>query len=944
MKRTPFVHIFILICFLINTVNSIPVAQAQASPATGRDFHLPVPGVMVHLSPTFNPPILKGIKVHPDDPFRFDFILDRGDNAGADSESAPTDLKNESEKLIKYFLASLTIPEKDLWVNLSPYEKDRIISNSFGLTEMGRDLLGEDYMLKQITASLIYPEDEVGKRFWKRIYEEAQKMYGTTDIPVNTFNKVWVVPEKAIVYENVKAGTAYVVESKLKVMLEEDYLSMGKHMINNSNALNVLPFAVRNDVASIGANIVREIVIPELTKEVNENKNFARLRQVYNSLILATWYKKKIRGSILAQVYADKNKIVGVSIDDPKEKDKIYQQYLKAFKKGVYNYIKEDADPLTQEMIPRKYFSGGFNLELWGPDKAMTVINKLSNKMIDSFSSFKPLLVTVAIAAATISSFGAGSTNAQPVIGQGTTNAISTNSIHIQEIEGVFLRPFVDLKELQKSYSEDRLVKGIEAMPTDKKQMFLSDFQGKQFNPEDFVNTLLFYENRDVKEIHEMRSLAENIFGFLKDSKKPFSKRVFDKAEEFNGKFGQEWLPGVVKSYPFLFDIKGNLSKAHLKENKDFLKSLPAISGKDSLDNLKLLRLYHIAIINVYANMFDLDQNDYVQTIFHALVDPQINQETEIGADSSFDYNTKMFFYKDIIVGAMAHESAHNFLFLGTSKNVSVPRSISEFNSDALALALLNEVYGKDKADLYEKFMSVSAWIPNRSTIKGAELLTFNDFQTLSYVAGDRMKGDPHYQARRIYANMKQAMMGQMDPIRMAKLIMDFDNKIRKSPLLANNFNANSNELDLSIYYGDLWSMLTDGKGRMGKVVYDLSFRNKKVVIINSSNGIVPKRGQGEDTFRLILPSFDPINVLSIKQKPLGQSIMKKNDQAMKAYGGIDLTHPERFLKTTNDGGVIKFIIDPVMFRKLQNSPGFVPGIIHIQPLKNLKLFLGVDV
>ena len=38
---------------------------------------------------------------------------------------------------------------------------------------MGRDLLAEDYMLKQITASLIYPEDETGKKFWKRIYEEA---------------------------------------------------------------------------------------------------------------------------------------------------------------------------------------------------------------------------------------------------------------------------------------------------------------------------------------------------------------------------------------------------------------------------------------------------------------------------------------------------------------------------------------------------------------------------------------------------------------------------------------------------------------------------------------------------------------------------------------------------------------------------------------------------
>ena len=110
---------------------------------------------------------------------------------------------------------------------------------------------------------------------------------------------------------------------------------------------------------TLGTQIVREIVIPELTKEVNENKNFSQLRQVYNSLILATWYKKKIKDSILAQVYADKNKVAGVNIDDPQEKEKIYQRYLKAFKKGVYNYIKEDIDPITQETIPRKYFSGG---------------------------------------------------------------------------------------------------------------------------------------------------------------------------------------------------------------------------------------------------------------------------------------------------------------------------------------------------------------------------------------------------------------------------------------------------------------------------------------------------------------------------------------------------------------------------------------------------------
>ena len=106
-------------------------------------------------------------------------------------------------------------------------------------------------------------------------------------------------------------------------------------------------------------NILREVVIPVLEKEVNEGQNFTQLRQVFHSLILAAWYKKKIKDSILSQVYADQNKVAGVDVPDPQEASRIYSRYLEAFKTGVYNYIKEEQDPATQEMIPRKYFSGG---------------------------------------------------------------------------------------------------------------------------------------------------------------------------------------------------------------------------------------------------------------------------------------------------------------------------------------------------------------------------------------------------------------------------------------------------------------------------------------------------------------------------------------------------------------------------------------------------------
>ena len=200
---------------------------------------------------------------------------------------------------------------------------------------------------------MIYPEDAIGKKFWKRIYEEAAKKFGTTNIPVNTFNKVWIVPEKAVVYENAKAGTAYVVEAKLKVMLEQDYLSLEKHngisgviarspqgdeaiYKRKTNSVEIASPSARNDINALGSQIVREIVIPALTKEVNEGKNFAQLRQVFYSLILATWYKKKIKDSILNKVYSNQNRIQGLVIPakagiHPVEP--IYQPYLQAFKK-----------------------------------------------------------------------------------------------------------------------------------------------------------------------------------------------------------------------------------------------------------------------------------------------------------------------------------------------------------------------------------------------------------------------------------------------------------------------------------------------------------------------------------------------------------------------------------------------------------------------------------
>jgi hypothetical protein len=350
--------------FILTSVNMPAHAQMPTL------LWLPKPGTMVNLSPDFAPAELKGIVIHPENALKFDFIIDKGN-----SNLSAQEKRIEYKKLIKYFLASLAVPDKDQWVNLSPYEKNHIIEKDFGQTLMGRDLLAQDYLLKQITSSLIYPEKDLGKKFWDKVYAQAQAKYGNTNIPFNTFNKVWIVPDKAVIYE--KGNIAYVVENHLKVMLEEDYLSLSKHDIPDSHT--VIPASagggsafgrkagIQDNTHAIGSQIIREIILPALEKEVNEGQNFALLRQIYSGMLLAAWYKRALKESLLGKIYADKNKISGVDYvslpgRSPKQSlsiESIYQQYLQAFKKGVFNYIKEDIDTYTRQPIPRKYFSGG---------------------------------------------------------------------------------------------------------------------------------------------------------------------------------------------------------------------------------------------------------------------------------------------------------------------------------------------------------------------------------------------------------------------------------------------------------------------------------------------------------------------------------------------------------------------------------------------------------
>ncbi len=89
-------------------------------------------------------------------------------------------------------------------------------------------------------------------------------------------------------------------------MLEQDYLKdstfsrgAGSRLMTDSLAGKDERSRALNEYSS---QLIRELIIPKLTKEVNSSKRYANFRQVYYSLILSRWFKNKFAESTSGKV------------------------------------------------------------------------------------------------------------------------------------------------------------------------------------------------------------------------------------------------------------------------------------------------------------------------------------------------------------------------------------------------------------------------------------------------------------------------------------------------------------------------------------------------------------------------------------------------------------------------------------------------------------------
>ncbi len=933
------VAFIVLVAFI---VTSVPLAYAQGV------VPMSAPGSMVPLSENVLVPSLKGLKVYPDNPFRFDFLLDEGNFSGSAEH-----LKAESARLVRYFLATLTIPEKDLWVNLSPYEKDRIIPEAFGQTEMGRDLLAQDYVLKQVTASLLYPEGQTGKAFWARIYAEASAKYGTMDIPVDTFNKVWIMPDKAVVDEY--NGMAFVVEGRLKVMLESDYAAMShqKDMAESSTPAEDVAATQNEEMVRRGGvpayrqagvtlpletgsqemakQILREIIIPILEKEVNEGKNFATLRQVYHSLILAAWYKRKVKESLLGKVYVDRQKIAGVDIADKTEKQQIYARYLEAFRKGVYNFIKEEQDPVTQEMIPRKYFSGGEEFTGRAMDPALQVRNVDAAGVAGDMAGKN--FSTIVVALKPTGDFAAKSPSDE------------LDHVPIEKVQGHLMTADEFLEQCKsKGVSSKDIAVVIQNAGTPLEVGFLFMKRGWLDISGDFFDT---NENREQFQVF-IEALISKIRGHFRIPRQSFVEvKEFNQILKFHadtwtivgvthGKFFSEPYAGRQISRKFKKQYKNDfilieegldesfaLNKGSFFDLKDH--SLTKYWGEPEPNGIDFYKTFKslIRFITVFMRV------DMLITIFNATFAAIHGLET-IHFINEFIY--LLFTYK--LFSYFPDGFFRQIMLLLKIKVPSVKRAeaYAEFyyeRSVVERMKFLGEMSGgsgKNGEDDAREFMNF------QSSLSRSFLMEYM-FKLMHDLWQNHLKSKDVSNEREIF--LTQAMEVIHDgkaPHVLFDRMKNYINSVEQKN------SSNAPEFVSLIGMQHLWDIeylrshpsLYESikRGFKQGTFFDKEYYEAE---LRKEYGFAPRVTKKASTPPT---SIDPASIDQAQD-------MKVTRSTKLIKGGIDLNTDKLDIQLRHSGGDIKFNIDPAMLERLQAAAGFTPVIMAIKP-EGLARFLGV--
>lgn len=201
----------------------------------------------------------------------------------------------------------MTVEPSKFWVNLNPDEPDRIIDSDLAATDVGRILLEADLKLKESGTTLSDPNNPTGARLWQELDAAGLDSFCTRD---------WIVPKVATV--RTSGSELFILDAPLEVKAEADSFN-----IPGGGANGCPP----DSTAAV--EIYKRIVIPELTRIVNESPEYTDLRRVYISRVAAEWFRPRMVNNGTADDFGiDSNEVSTLeAVEDWNPRD-VFDRYV----------------------------------------------------------------------------------------------------------------------------------------------------------------------------------------------------------------------------------------------------------------------------------------------------------------------------------------------------------------------------------------------------------------------------------------------------------------------------------------------------------------------------------------------------------------------------------------------------------------------------------------
>ncbi len=297
-------------------------------------------------------PLVTGMAISCDNPIQPGFKLVYDATQEKPSENEVIALQT---RLGRYLSTFLVIEGEHLHVSLSPHDAYGGLTKPLRHTELGRDLLAQDVVLKHYTAQLLHPDTDLGNFFWSKIDELR---LGNKDL--ESCLRVWILPGKVNLKENGQEDGYFQVDLEkfnLRVLCESEYKALDKFEERKRIDQPTLSTEIHKKVVEV----FKEIFLPKIYEEVNKGNRFSILRQIYSVMIFSTWIKKSVLGpTLIKSGFMNSNNVEKYRLNTVgNEAIKMKKQYLKMFNEGVWRHTKTFYDDKRKEIKRRIYIVGG---------------------------------------------------------------------------------------------------------------------------------------------------------------------------------------------------------------------------------------------------------------------------------------------------------------------------------------------------------------------------------------------------------------------------------------------------------------------------------------------------------------------------------------------------------------------------------------------------------